>query len=170
MNVLMKRLESVKFVNDNDEILYEIDRLDKEDLIESLVEVKLKEPDDFLKIKETLTRVGIGNRAKKELYASCLILHKKGKYYITHFKEMFAMDGRETEMYLDDYQRRNHIVKLLESWGLLEIVNVEMMKNIPNSEQIINVYILPFKEKKEWKTIQKYAIGEMKEVGKNGNK
>lgn len=170
MSNLEKRLNEVKVLDDNGEVFYEIDILEKEDLISSFIEVSISEPDDFLKIKETLTRVGIANRHKKELYASCNILHKRGKYYITHFKEMNAMDGKEVEMYLDDYQRRNHITRLLKTWGLLDIINDESIKLVKGSELPINVYVLPYKEKKDWKLLQKYNIGEIKQGVSNGNK
>lgn len=165
-----KLLDSVRAKDDvTGEIYYEIDLLSRDDLIQTFVEIEAVTTDDFLKIKETLSRVGIANRKKKELHPSCLILHKKGKYYITHFLELYGLDAKETEMTLDDYARRNHIAKLLESWNLIKIANRDIMYSVIE-ETPINVYVLPFKDKKDWKICNKYNIGEIKEYIKEGNK
>lgn len=126
-------------------------------LIDTLVEIKLKDENDFLKIKETLTRIGVISRKEKKLFQSCHILHKKGKYYIVHFKELFALDGKSTDFSEEDKGRRNTIACLLEEWNLLEIVNPEMVKQpkTPMSQ----IKVIPFNEKSEWILEQKYSIG-----------
>jgi hypothetical protein len=125
-------------------------------MLETLIEVKLSEPDDFLKIKETLTRIGVPSFKNKTLYQSCHILHKRGKYYIVHFKELFALDGRQSSMDEDDYARRNAIAKLLEEWDLLKISNSNIMKvHAPLS----SIKVIGFNDKKNWKLEQKYQIG-----------
>jgi len=126
-------------------------------LIETFLEVRLKEDEDFLKIKETLTRIGVASRKDKKLYQSCHILHKQGKYYIVHFKELFALDGKPTDFDDVDKDRRNAIALLLEEWGLVTIVNRGHLKSetLPLSQ----IKILPFKEKKEWELVSKYSIG-----------
>ena len=128
--------------------------------IEDLLEIRLYEPDDFLKIKETLTRIGVSSRKEKKLYQSCHILHKRGKYYIVHFKELFALDGLPTEIVENDIGRRNSIARLLEEWELLEIVSPEKTKEpeVPISQ----IKILPFKEKGDWELCPKYHIGRTK--------
>lgn len=121
-----------------------------------MVEVLLKNPDDFLKVRETLTRIGVASRSEKKLYQSCHILHKQGKYFIVHFKELFMLDGREANFSDNDKQRRNLIVKLLSDWGLVEITNPdELGPRCP----IGQVKILPHKEKAEWQLVAKYSIG-----------
>tara|TARA_Y100000034_G_C6819591_1_gene368976 strand:+ start:459 stop:869 length:411 start_codon:yes stop_codon:yes gene_type:complete len=128
--------------------------------IKDLVEVALKEDDDFLKIRETLTRIGVSSRKEKKLYQSCHILHKRGKYYIVHFKELFALDGLKTNISDNDIGRRNAIVWLLEEWELLDIVNDDLCEEpITPMNQI---KILPFKEKDEWELCPKYHIGNSK--------
>lgn len=122
----------------------------------SMVEVRLKQPDDFLKVRETLTRIGVASRAEKKLYQSCHILHKQGKYYITHFKELFLLDGKTANFSDNDIQRRNRIAKLLEDWGLVEVVNSELIEEVA---PIGEIKILPHKEKKEWHLLAKYTIG-----------
>ena len=125
--------------------------------ISSLVEVKLKEDEDFLKIRETLTRIGVASRKDKTLFQSCHILHKQGKYYITHFKELFSMDGKPSNFTEDDISRRNSIANLLAEWGLVELVNPDKSKEpVPPLSQI---KVLPHKEKDEWNLAAKYNIG-----------
>ena len=121
-----------------------------------MVEVILNEPDDFLKVRETLTRIGVASRKEKKLYQSCHILHKQGRYYITHFKELFALDGKHANLTVNDVQRRNRIVHLLADWGLVSVVNSEKIADIAPLNQI---KVLPFKEKAEWELEQKYNIG-----------
>ena len=124
-----------------------------------MVEVILNEPDDFLKVRETLTRIGVASRKEKKIYQSCHILHKQGKYYIVHFKELFALDGKNTNLTLNDVQRRNRIIQLLCDWGLIEIVNKEKIEDLAPLNQI---KVLSFKEKKEWTLESKYNIGRKK--------
>jgi hypothetical protein len=124
-----------------------------------MVEVRLKQPDDFLKVRETLTRIGVASRGDKKLYQSCHILHKQGKYYIVHFKELFLLDGKHSDFNENDLQRRNRITKLLSDWGLVEVVDDERINNIASVSQI---KILPHKEKHEWTLIPKYSIGSKK--------
>ena len=121
-----------------------------------MVEVTLNEPDDFLKVRETLTRIGIASRKEKKLYQSAHILHKQGRYYITHFKELFALDGKHANLTVNDVQRRNRIVRLLADWGLIAIVKEDSVLDIAPLNQI---KVLPFKEKDEWILEQKYNIG-----------
>jgi len=124
--------------------------------IEDMIEVRLKEDDDFLKVKETLTRIGIASRREKKLYQSCHILHKQGKYYIVHFKELFALDGKPTNLSENDIERRNTVVNLLHEWDLVEIVNPEKAQPTVSIRQM---KILPFAEKPEWDLQAKYSIG-----------
>ena len=126
---------------------------------ESMVEVKLSQPDDFLKVRETLSRIGVASRKEKKLYQSCHILHKQGKYYIVHFKELFALDGKTANLTLNDVQRRNRIVQLLSDWGLLSVVNVEQISDLAPLNQI---KVLSFKEKNDWTLESKYNIGRKK--------
>ena len=121
------------------------------------IEVTLNEQDDFLKVRETLTRIGVSSRKEKVLYQSCHILHKQGKYYITHFKELFALDGKPSNISENDIQRRNAIANLLEEWGLVKILNPELMKD--NIAPLHQVKIISFKEKEDWELITKYNIG-----------
>ena len=123
----------------------------------SFIEVKLNEQDDFLKVRETLTRIGVSSRKEKVLYQSCHILHKQGKYYITHFKELFALDGKPSNISENDIQRRNAIANLLEEWGLIKILNPELMKD--NVAPIHQVKIISFKEKNDLQLVTKYNIG-----------
>ena len=126
---------------------------------EQMFEVLLKEPDDFLKIRETLSRIGVASRKERKLYQSCHILHKQGKYYIVHFKELFALDGKDTNLSENDIARRNTIVKLLSDWGLVT------MKGIPEPfAPLSQIKIIAFKEKNEWMLETKYNIGKKKEV------
>jgi hypothetical protein len=125
-------------------------------IVENLLEVTLTEDQDFLKIKETLTRIGIASKKDKTLFQSCHILHKQGKYYIVHFKEMFALDGKETNFSLDDKSRRNTIAILLEEWGLFKILNQDLVLDKAPLNQI---KILSYKEKNDWVLEAKYSIG-----------
>ena len=123
---------------------------------ENMLEVQLKEPDDFLKVRETLTRIGVASRKDKKLFQSCHILHKQGRYFITHFKELFALDGKEANLTENDIERRNTIAQLLGDWGLIAIVNTEVAENKAPLSQI---KVLSFKEKDEWDLQAKYNIG-----------
>lgn len=123
---------------------------------ESMLEVKLPEPDNFLKIKETLTRIGVASKKDKTLYQSCHILHKQGRYFIVHFKELFALDGKESNISVGDIERRNTICGLLEEWGLLKIVNPAKAAQRVSLSQI---KVVSFKEKYEWDLVPKYNIG-----------
>ena len=123
----------------------------------SLLEVTLKNEDDFLKVKETLTRIGVSSKKEKKLYQSCHILHKKGKYYIVHFKELFSLDGLPSDINESDLGRRNMIAKLLEEWGLVGVVDKEKMNSILTP--ITQIKIIPHKEKGEWELCPKYHIG-----------
>ena len=127
---------------------------------DSMIEVGLKEPDDFLKVRETLTRIGVASRKEKKLYQSCHILHKQGKYYIVHFKELFALDGKKANLSLNDVQRRNRIVQLLGDWGLVSINSKESIADVAPLSQI---KVLAYKEKGEWTLESKYNIGKKKE-------
>lgn len=124
-----------------------------------LLEVTLQKPDDFLKVRETLTRIGVSSRTEKKLWQSCHILHKKGKYYIVHFKEMFALDDLPTSINSEDIGRRNTIANLLEEWGLVKIVD---KKKAEERVPLNKIKILPFKEKGEWELCPKYHIGRSK--------
>ena len=128
--------------------------------IESMLEISFKENDDFLKIRETLTRIGVASRKDKTLYQSCHILHKRGRYYLVHFKELFALDGKESSITENDLGRRNAIAKLLEEWELLSIINASIAEEplAPMSQ----IKVLPHKEKDEWNLIAKYNIGTAK--------
>jgi hypothetical protein len=121
------------------------------------VEVSLNEQDDFLKVRETLTRIGVSSRKEKVLYQSCHILHKQGKYYIVHFKELFALDGKPSNISENDIQRRNAIANLLEEWGLVKILNRRLIEG--NIAPLHQIKIISFKEKDDWDLIAKYNIG-----------
>jgi hypothetical protein len=121
-----------------------------------MVEVTLREPDDFLKVRETLTRIGVASRKEKKLYQSAHILHKQGRYYITHFKELFALDGKHANLTVNDVQRRNRIIRLLSDWGLVEVVNEDKIMDIAPLNQI---KVIAYREKNEWILEQKYNIG-----------
>ena len=121
-----------------------------------MVEIFLSEPDDFLKVRETLTRIGVASRKEKKIYQSCHILHKQGRYFIVHFKELFALDGKQTNITLNDLQRRNRITKLLCDWNLVEIANEDHIRDIAPLNQI---KVLSYKEKGEWILEPKYNIG-----------
>jgi len=122
----------------------------------SMLEITLNEPDDFLKIRETLTRIGVASRKDQKLYQSCHILHKQGRYFIVHFKELFLLDGKPSNLLLNDIQRRNTIATLLSDWGLVSFVDPEQAKDIAPLRQI---KVIPYKEKNEWQLCPKYNIG-----------
>jgi len=124
-----------------------------------MVEVTLGQPDDFLKVRETLTRIGVASRKERKLYQSCHILHKQGKYYIVHFKELFALDGKTTNLSLNDVQRRNRILQLLSDWGLVSLVDSSKITDVAPLNQI---KVLAYKEKDEWTLESKYNIGRKK--------
>lgn len=126
--------------------------------INDLVEVTLAEKDDFLKVRETLTRIGVASKKDRILYQSCHILHKQGRYYVVHFKELFALDGKETDLSDNDLSRRNAIANLLEDWGLVKLVNPASTEE-PEPIFLSQVKILSHKEKKEWELVPKYNIG-----------
>ena len=126
---------------------------------EQMVEVTLNEPDDFLKVRETLTRIGVASRKEKKIYQSCHILHKQGRYYIVHFKELFALDGKRANLTVNDVQRRNRIVQLLVDWGLVEIINADRIQDIAPLNQI---KVLSYKDKGDWILETKYNIGSKK--------
>ena len=128
-------------------------------LVETFLEVKLGHDEDFLKIKETLTRIGVASKKEKKLYQSCHILHKQGRYYIVHFKELFALDGKPTDFTEEDTLRRNAIAVLLEQWGLVTLVAGSA--NI-STAPLSQIKILPFKEKAQWDLVAKYNIGRKK--------
>ena len=128
---------------------------------DKMIEVSLDEPDDFLKVRETLTRIGVASRKEKKLYQSCHILHKQGKYYIVHFKELFALDGKHANITVNDVQRRNRIIKLLKDWGLVTVLTQE---NITDIAPLNQIKVLAYKEKSEWALEQKYNIGKKKKV------
>ena len=129
-------------------------------LIEKMIEVRLKQEDGFLKIKETLTRIGVASRKDQKLYQSCHILHKQGKYYIVHFKELFALDGKPSSFLEEDVARRNTIANLLAEWELVELVEPEKSKD--PVALISQIKVLPFKEKDQWELVAKYNIGKKK--------
>ena len=129
------------------------------DLIDTFLEVALAKPDDFLKVKETLTRIGISSKKDKNLYQSCHILHKQGRYYIIHFKELFALDGKETNITTNDIARRNTIASLLEKWGLLAVLENEYNDFDIQLPSLAQLKIVSFKEKNEWNLVSKYNIG-----------
>jgi len=126
-------------------------------VIDSLIEVTLPSEEDFLKIKETLTRIGVASKKDRKLYQSCHILHKQGKYYIVHFKELFALDGKPSNFSEEDVGRRNTIVNLLSEWGLLKLVVVE--KSQEPRTPLSQIKILPYKDRDEWELVAKYNIG-----------
>ena len=123
---------------------------------EKMLEVVLNEPDDFLKVRETLTRIGVASKREQKLFQSCHILHKQGRYFIVHFKELFMLDGKKSTLELSDVMRRNTIATLLSDWGLIEIVNTEACKDLAPLRQI---KIISFKDKDSWELCPKYDIG-----------
>ena len=130
----------------------------------SMLEVTLNEPDDFLKIRETLTRIGVASRKDQKLFQSCHILHKQGRYFIVHFKELFLLDGKPSSLLENDVQRRNTITTLLADWGLVTIVNPDSAKDLAPLRQI---KVIPFKEKTQWELCPKYNIGNSNNGEKN---
>ena len=126
---------------------------------DQMVEVTLNEPDDFLKVRETLTRIGVASRKEKKLYQSCHILHKQGRYYLVHFKELFALDGKHANLTVNDVQRRNRIIQLLADWGLITVNNVTKIQDLAPLNQI---KVLSYKDKDEWVLETKYNIGSKK--------
>ena len=129
-----------------------------------MLEVTLNEPDDFLKIRETLTRIGVASRKDQKLYQSCHILHKQGRYFIVHFKELFLLDGKPSNLVENDIQRRNTISTLLADWGLINMVNPDVAKDLAPLRQI---KVIPFKEKSQWELCPKYNIGNSNNGEKN---
>ena len=129
-----------------------------------MVEVVLGEPDDFLKVRETLTRIGVASRKERKIYQSCHILHKQGRYYIVHFKELFALEGKKANISLNDIQRRNRIVQLLVDWGLVNI-STDSQEKIKDLAPLNQIKVLSFKEKGEWTLESKYNIGRKKQEG-----
>ena len=125
---------------------------------DQMLEVSLKEPDDFLKVRETLSRIGVASRKNKTLFQSCHVLHKQGKYYIVHFKELFALDGKDTNISENDIARRNTIAKLLSDWGLVNVVVTSDVESAPLSQ----IKVISFREKNEWNLETKYNIGTKK--------
>ena len=128
---------------------------------DQMIEVTLNEPDDFLKVRETLTRIGVASRKEKKIYQSCHILHKQGRYFIVHFKELFALDGKHANLTQNDVQRRNRIIQLLSDWGLITVLNKNYIVDIAPLNQI---KVLAYKEKGEWILETKYNIGKKKKV------
>ena len=126
---------------------------------ENMLEVALKEPDDFLKVRETLSRIGVASRKEKTLFQSCHILHKQGKYYIVHFKELFALDGKDTNLSENDIARRNTISNLLADWGLVDVISKSEVEAAPLSQ----IKVISFKDKENWKLETKYNIGKKKD-------
>jgi len=127
---------------------------------DQMIEITLNEPDDFLKVRETLTRIGVASRKEKKIYQSCHILHKQGRYYIVHFKELFALDGKQTNISVNDLSRRNTIANLLQDWGLVKIMSESPYEAAPLSQ----IKILTYKEKSEWLLETKYNIGKKRET------
>lgn len=142
---------------DNDEILYDWDKT-------KMVEVTLAFPDDFLKIRETLTRIGIASKKDRRLYQTAHILHKRGKYYIIHFKEIFALEGKDSTLTLEDVSRRNRIVTLLADWKLCTILNEELTLN---KASMSSIKVVPYKEKNQWILIEKYRLGRKPDENQN---
>ena len=128
---------------------------------DQMVEVILGEPDDFLKVRETLTRIGVASRKEKKIYQSCHILHKQGRYYIVHFKELFALDGKRANLFLNDVQRKNRIAQLLQDWGLIKIVDADQ---VADAAPLSQIKVLSFKDKPEWTLESKYNIGKKKQA------
>jgi len=132
---------------------------------DQMIEVTLNEPDDFLKVRETLTRIGVASRKEKKIYQSCHILHKQGRYYLVHFKELFALDGKHANLTSNDVQRRNRIAQLLADWGLVGVVDVIRIQDIAPLNQI---KVLPYKDKGDWILENKYNIGAKKKKEEEG--
>ena len=133
---------------------------------DQMVEISLNEPDDFLKVRETLTRIGVASRKEKKIYQSCHILHKQGRYFLVHFKELFALDGKHANLTTNDVQRRNRIAQLLSDWGLVEVLNVDQIKDIAPLNQI---KVLAYRDKGDWILETKYNIGAKKKKSEGEN-
>ena len=134
---------------------------------EQLLEVGLDEPDDFLKVRETLSRIGVASRKERKLYQSCHILHKQGRYYIVHFKELFALDGKKANLSSNDIQRRNRIIQLLFDWGLVEVANSDQ---IVDAAPLSQIKVISYKDKGDWTLESKYNIGKKRQGdNRNGN-
>ena len=131
---------------------------------DQMIEVTLNEPDDFLKVRETLTRIGVASRKEKKIYQSCHILHKQGRYFIVHFKELFALDGKHANLTQNDVQRRNRIIQLLSDWGLISVISPD---NITDIAPLNQIKVLAYKEKNEWILETKYNIGKKKKPEEN---
>ena len=131
--------------------------MDDNEQVKDLVEITFPEKDDFLKIRETLSRIGVASRKDKELFQSCHILHKKGKYYIVHFKELFKLDGKQTNFDESDIGRRNTIIDLLRQWNLVKVLNPQQI--LDPRAPLSQIKVIPYREKNEWKLTQKYSIG-----------
>ena len=131
--------------------------MDDNEQVKDLVEITFPEKDDFLKIRETLSRIGVASRKEKELFQSCHILHKKGKYYIVHFKELFKLDGKQTNFDESDIGRRNTIIDLLRQWNLVKVLNPQQI--LDPRAPLSQIKVIPYREKNEWKLTQKYSIG-----------
>lgn len=131
--------------------------MNTDEIVKNFIEVRLPSAEDFLKVKETLTRIGVASHKDRTLYQSCHILHKRGKYYIVHFKEIFLLDGKRSDISEADYARRNAIAKLLQEWGLVEIVVPDQI--VGNLAPLHQIKIIPFKEKRDWTLCAKYTIG-----------
>ena len=131
-----------------------------------MIEVALAEPDDFLKVRETLTRIGVASRKEKKIYQSSHILHKQGKYFIVHFKELFALDGKKANLSVNDFQRRNRIVQFLADWGLVNVISSDMVTDIAPLNQI---KVISYREKGDWKLETKYNIGKRKTTQSSGS-
>ena len=131
---------------------------------DQMIEVTLNEPDDFLKVRETLTRIGVASRKEKKIYQSCHILHKQGRYFIVHFKELFALDGKHANLTQNDVQRRNRIIQLLSDWGLITVISPD---NITDIAPLNQIKVLAYKEKNEWILETKYNIGKKKKPEEN---
>ena len=131
--------------------------MDEIDLVKDLVEITFPEKDDFLKIRDTLSRIGVASRKEKELFQSCHILHKKGKYYIVHFKELFKLDGKQPNFDESDLGRRNTIIDLLRQWNLVKVLNPQQI--LDPRAPLSQIKVIPYREKNEWKLTQKYSIG-----------
>ena len=127
---------------------------------DDMIQVTLKEPDDFLKVRETLTRIGVASRKERKLYQSCHILHKKGDYFIVHFKELFALDGKRANLSDNDFQRRNRIIQLLSDWGLVEVVD---KSTIADAAPLSQIKVISYKEKLDWILESKYNIGKRRQ-------
>ena len=131
---------------------------------DQMIEVTLNEPDDFLKVRETLTRIGVASRKEKKIYQSCHILHKQGRYFIVHFKELFALDGKHANLTQNDVQRRNRIIQLLSDWGLISVISPD---NITDIAPLNQIKVLAYKEKNDWILETKYNIGKKKKPEEN---